>query len=146
MSPLEKLNVLYDEAEKDKRGKLGNGFQDEIKNLQVMFSCKITSPKNREMVDTYRKTLLPIIDKYRKILQDMTFLDSCSDEPLLNASKLGLPDSYNWDIQNLRIESSKSQIAENSLKELFSSKFDTTYSSRKEFYLLICAYLFSRQN
>lgn len=143
MSPLEKLNVLYDEAGENKRGKVGIEFQNEVEKLRSIFSCKITSPKNRVMVETYRKALLPIIEKYRETLQNMTFLDSWSDEPLLDAVNLGLPPQNRIDIRDLLIESSKSQIGESCLEKLFSSKFETAHSSCKEFYLLICAYLYS---
>lgn len=142
MSPLEKLDILYEEAGPNKRGKAGNGFQDEVQKLRNMFSTSVTSPKNQAMVDSYREALLPIIKKYRDCLQSMDFLNSWKEEPLLNAFSLGLPDNYSWDIQNIRIESSKSPIAENCLKSLFHSVFDTTYASRKELYLLICAHLF----
>lgn len=143
MSPLEKLDILHEEAGKDKRGKIGDEFQVEVEQLRNMFACDITSPQNKAMVETYRKALLSIIEKYRKILKNMSFAEAWEEEPLLEASALGLPDKYNWDIQNLRIKSPKSPIAENCLKNLFHSKFDTTYSSREEFYLLICAYLFT---
>lgn len=142
MPPLGKLDILHEEAGKDKRGKIGDGFQLEVEQLRNMFACDITSPKNKTMVETYRKALLPIIEKYRGILQSMSFSEDWDEEPLLKASTLGLPDNYSCDIQNIRIESPKSSISENCLKELFCSKFDTTYASRKELYLLICAYLF----
>lgn len=143
MPPLEKLDILHEEAGADKRGKFGSGIQDEIKNLQTTFACNVTSPKNKAMVETYRKALLPIIEKYQAALQNMTFLEDWREEPLLKASELGLPDGYDYDIQNLQIGFPKSQIAENSLKALFHSKFDTSYASREEFHLLIRAYLFT---
>lgn len=142
LPPIEKLNILYEEAGANKRGKIGNGFQKVIGNLRDVFSCKITSSKNFSMVADYRQALIPAIGRQQKILQEMTFLKTWEFEPLLDVFELGLSPQYHRDIQDLRVQDCPFPLGEKVLQDLFRDKFDVTHSTRKEFYLLICAYLF----
>ena len=72
----------------------------------------------------------------------MTFLKTWEFEPLLDVFELGLSPQYHRDIQDLRAQDCPFPLGEKVLQDLFRDKFDITHSTRKEFYLLICAYLF----
>lgn len=146
MSPIEQLDILYKEAGKSNRGKIGDGYQDEVRELRDIFSCTITSPDNVAMVETYKKALVPLIEKQREILQNMAFTESWEDEPLLDAFALGLSEQYSKDVQDLRVISEKSFLAEATFRSMFQGKFCLEYNTYSEFFLLIRAYLFSHPN
>ena len=146
MTAIEKLSILHNEAGKDKRGKIGDEYQNEIQELINIFTCPITAPDNLSMVEAYRNALLPVIEKQRDILQNMIFAESWNDEPLLDVFRLGLPDQYHRDVQDLLVNSESARVGEDVLRRVFHGKFTLNYRTRLEFLLLIRAYLLTHPN
>lgn len=146
MSPIEKLNILYKEAGKSKRGKIGDGYQDEVQKLRDVFTCSILAPNNVAMVEAYRNALVPLIEKQQEILQNMSFQESWDDESLLDVFALGLPKQYHKDVQDLTVSTCNFPLGENVLRHVFHGKFTLEYETRQEFHVLIRAYLFTHPN
>lgn len=90
--------------------------------------------------------LVPLIEKQRKILQDMSFLESWDDEPLLDVFALGLSERHHRDVQDLTVSTCHFSLGESVLRRVFHGKFRLEYKKRQEFLVLIRAYLFTHPN
>ncbi len=146
MTPIEKLEVLLNEAGRGQRGKIGDAYQYEVQELMDIFACPISAPDNLSMVEAYRNALLPAIGRQRDALQNMTFAEYWKDEPLLDAFALGLSDQYHREVQDLTVSVCSFPLGEEVLRDVFYEKFSLDYGTRQEFLLLIRAYLFTHPN
>lgn len=71
-NPLEQINILISEN----KNRFNNDYYSyELKRLQVIFRVKVGCPKNKVIVDSFRKRLLPVVEKFYENIQDMRLED-----------------------------------------------------------------------
>lgn len=144
--PLSRLSILKEQNTL----RLNNVYYETLINeLTIIFETEITSDSNLDMVEQYKKKLVLLIDEITYSLQDMNF-ENLRYENLLYPTPDTLPNGWGYWLEKLSENvfgtGYPDFIWEPRIKEIFSNKFDYSFQSTEELYILVLACLNSEEN
>ena len=117
-----------------------------IKKLIIIFETPITSDKNVVMVENFKKALIQLIDELALNLQEMKF-KNLKHEDLLSLISNTLPNGWGYWMEKLSENvfgtGYPDFLWEPQIKKIFSSKFEYSFQSLKELYILVLASLYN---
>ena len=138
-SIVEHLDILLEES----KSRLDSVvYRSILKELKIYFETEITSEDNAELVDKYRKDLVPLISEIHEHLQNMDFSD-LKHENLLYPESKELPTGWEyWKnelVEHVFNTEAAPFIWESKIKKLFDAYAKMEYSSYEELLLLVKA-------